>query len=255
MNKPPLLMIHGLVGTLDYFDPRRRIESAEVHTIDLLGFGSQRERRSGGGADARGGLTLQSQVEHVASWMVSRSSGPVWLLGHSMGGAVAMLAADQHPELVSGIINVEGNFTLKDAFWSSAIIAKSPKEWSKEYREMLRDVPLWLTRCGIEPTAQRVRWATGILESQPADTVYAMSKALVEETRVPTYLDAVHRVIDGDVPIHLIAGARSARDWDVPRFVRAAARSYIEIARAGHIMMLEEPEAFCRAVDTIIVTV
>ena len=62
MNKPVLLMIHGLVGTLDYFDPPKRIDSAEVHTIDLLGFGSQRERRSGRGADACYALTLQSQV-------------------------------------------------------------------------------------------------------------------------------------------------------------------------------------------------
>ena len=70
MDKPTLLMIHGLVGTLDYFDPARRIDSAGVHAIDLLGYGGLREWPVGGEADAPRGLTLQSQVDHVASWIV-----------------------------------------------------------------------------------------------------------------------------------------------------------------------------------------
>ena len=50
----------------------------------------------------------------------------------------------------------------------------------------------------------------------------------------------------------LIAGARAAEDWGIPDFVRDAGRSYTEIAHTGHLMMLEEPAAFCRTVDAII---
>ncbi|MGB2987154.1 MAG: alpha/beta hydrolase [Phycisphaerae bacterium] len=248
MPKPTLLMVHGLAGSLDYFDPAGRIAHARVETLDLLGYGVFRDA-------AQDRLTLQSQAEHVASRAASLSDGPLWLLGHSMGGAVVMLMADQRPELVTGIINVEGNFTLKDAFWSSRIIARPLAEWSRQYRAMQQDIHKCAADWGIEPSEKRIECVTSILEHQPAATIYAMSKALIEETCVPAYLDAVRRVVERGVPIHLIAGERSAKDWDIPDFVRSAARSYTEIAHAGHLMMLEEPDAFCRTVDSILPSV
>ncbi len=51
--------------------------------------------------------------------------------------------------------------------------------------------------------------------------------------------------------MHLVAGERSAADWDVPDFVRRAARSYTEQPGAGHLMMLEDPDAFCQIVNEI----
>jgi len=62
----------------------------------------------------------------------------------------------------------------------------------------------------------------------------------------------VRRVVESGMAIHLIAGERSAKAWDAPDFVRAAACSYTEIADAGHLMMLEQPAAFCRVVDSIL---
>ncbi len=163
-----------------------------------------------------------------------------------------MLAADERPELVCGIINVEGNFTRKDTFWSSKITAQSPREWSQQYQSMRQDAAAWITRCGVEPDAQRTDWANHILEHQPAQTLYAMSEALIAETLAPDYLAAVRRVVERGTPIHLIAGERSAEDWDTPDFIRKAARSYIEIGYAGHLMMLERPAEFCQAIDAIL---
>ncbi|WP_428942794.1 alpha/beta fold hydrolase [Xanthomonas oryzae] len=42
----------------------------------------------------------------------------VHLVGHSVGGAVSALVCSLYPELVASFTSVEGNFTLKDAFWS-----------------------------------------------------------------------------------------------------------------------------------------
>jgi len=245
MHNLTLLLIHGLAGSLDYFDPSSRIASASVHTLDLLGYGGLRDV-------SQDRLTLQAQAEHVASCLKTQCQTPVWLLGHSMGGAVVMLVADQRPELVRGIINVEGNFTLKDAFWASKIVIKSPGEWAEEYRRMVQDVPATVAAWHIAPSPQHIEWLAKILAYQPASTIYAMSRAIIEETGDPGYLEMVCRVVERGVPIHLIAGERSAKAWDVPDFVRAAARSYTEIAGAGHLMMLEEPDALCRVVDSII---
>lgn len=245
MPKPSLVLIHGLAGSLEYFEPGARIANANVRTLDLLGYGGLRDV-------SRDRLTLQAQAEHVVSYLETYCQTPAWLLGHSMGGAVAMLAADQRPELVRGIINIEGNFTLNDAFWSRKIIATSLEEWSDQYRAMRHDVPACAVDWGIEPSEQRIERLAAILDHQPPETIYAMSKAIIEETGRPTFLDAFRRVVERNVPLHLIAGQRSAEAWDVPDFIRDAARSYIEIAQTGHLMMLEEPDVFCRTVDSIL---
>jgi pimeloyl-ACP methyl ester carboxylesterase len=169
-----------------------------------------------------------------------------------MGGAIAVLLADRRPDLVRGLISVEGNFTGKDTFWSAKIVRKSLQDWTNEYQKMRRDVRAWTERVGVEPTERAVAWMTTILDHQPASTVYAMSHAILDETLSADYLASVQRVIDRDVPIHLIAGERSAGSWGVPEFARAAARTDTVIPHTGHLMMLEDPDAFCRTVDKIL---
>ncbi len=239
-----LIMIHGLIGSLDYFDPDRRIGEARVVTLDLLGYGSLADMPTHR-------LTLAGQAEHVVELVGSLPDKAVWLLGHSMGGAVAMLAADRIPDRIAGVINVEGNFTLKDAFWSARIAEQALEDWTRDYRRMQCDCAGWLQMCGIEPNDERIRRAEAVFANQSAETVYAMSHAIVRETATPAYLDCVRRVVERSCPVHLVAGERSAADWDVPDFVRRAARSDTNQPGAGHLMMLEDPDAFCQIVNEI----
>ena len=245
MSKPTLVMIHGLAGSLHYFDPQSRITGAEVHCCDLLGYGEHRRTEEDR-------LTLSAQVEHVERYLEQFGTGPVWLLGHSMGGAVVMLLADRRADLVAGLINVEGNFTLKDAFWSGSIIRNSPAEWADEYRALRANLPATTKSWSISPNPQRIEWIGRILDNQPAETVYRMSEAIVAETRPTAYLGTVRRVVDADIPCHLIAGEKSAAAWDLPEFVRRAARSYAQQPGAGHLMMLEDPDRFCALVGSIL---
>ncbi len=244
MAKPMLVMIHGLIGSLDYFEPSDRISQARVATLDLLGYGSQ-------ASVPAHGLTLAGQAEHVVELVRTLPDETVWLLGHSMGGAVAMLVADRIPDRIAGVINVEGNFTLKDAFWSARIAEQSLEDWTADYRRMQGDCAGWLEKCGIEPSDERIRRAEAMFANQPAETVHAMSHAIVRETAAPAYLDCVRRVVERGCAVHLVAGERSAADWDIPDFVRQTARSYTEQPGAGHLMMLEDPDAFCQVVSGI----
>ena len=244
MAKPVLLMIHGLVGSLEYFNPTSRIRAFRVATVDLLGYGEHRDA-------PQERLSLSVQADHVLGCAKERGSDGLFLAGHSMGGAVAMLAAARRPGPIRGIINIEGNFTSKDAFWSGRIVRQSPDAWAKRFELMRADAAAWLRQCGVEPSEQRLAWAEHILDHQASGTVYSMSKAIVEEAAGEDYLAAIRRVVDSGIEIHLVAGERSAAAWDVPDFVRAAARSYTEIPGAGHLMMLEKPDAFCRAIDRV----
>lgn len=50
------------------------------------------------------------------------------LVGHSMGGAIAVLYAKRFPERVLGLINVEGNLGPEDCFLSRKVAGKSHEE-------------------------------------------------------------------------------------------------------------------------------
>ena len=241
-----LVMIHGLLGSIGYFSPTRYLEGTVVHTPDLMGYGKQPILQ---GATP---LTLHNQADFIADYIKTRIGAPCWVLGHSVGGAIAMLVAHAAPELVSGVVSVEGNFTLNDAFWCRKIAPMPEEAWAAEYRQMQADPAAWLQRGEIDATPERLDWARAILHNQPASTVQAMARAVVAETAPPSFLDSIRSVVERGTPIHLLAGERSASGWDVPPWVRTAASSDVALSETGHMMMLETPEAFCSVVSAMI---
>ena len=241
-----LVMIHGLLGSMRYFSPGKYLDGVTVHTCDLIGYGGRRQEST----DTA--LTVEEQARSVARYLREYVDQPCWLLGHSVGGAVAMLSAELEPARVRGIISVEGNFTLNDAFWCSRIAVLSEADWLSELQIMTDDPGAWLARSDIEPTPQRVEWARSILRNQPASTIQAMARAVVKETADPSYLRRVRAVVDSGIPVFLLAGEKSASGWDVPDWTRAAARDDLIQKGAGHMMMLEDPATFCSIVRSII---
>jgi len=241
---PALVMIHGLLGSSSFYSPQQFLPQLDVHTPDLLGYGSRRTVEQG--------VDLDGQASHIVRILREEVGRPAWLLGHSVGGAVMMLAAQQAPELVAGLITVEGNFTLKDAFWCTRIAAMPEADWAAEYGAMEDDPAGWLERSGIEASDQRIAWAKEILANQPYVSIQAMARSVVSVTAAPAYLEGVRRVLGSGVPLYLLGGELSAAGWDIPEWVLAlACRSQVQ-PKAGHMMMLEDPAAFCGMVGEIV---
>src|SRR5215475_8097790 len=112
MSRTPIVLIHGLMGSLDDPAIRACLPDRPVHAPSLLGYGEFSTTMP-----AR--LSIAAQIAHIHRLVTERfGARPVHLVGHSMGGVIAPLFAAAHPHLVASIVNVEGNFTLKDAFWS-----------------------------------------------------------------------------------------------------------------------------------------
>jgi pimeloyl-ACP methyl ester carboxylesterase len=239
-----LVLIHGLLGSSSYYEPQIYLPGLDVRTPDLLGYGANRS------VDV--GIDLQRQAEEVARVLREEVEEPAWLLGHSVGGAVMMLAAAQAPERVAGLISVEGNFTLKDAFWCSRIAATPEADWAAEYGAMEDDPAAWLERSGIEASDLRIAWARDILANQPYTTIQGMARSVLETTGAPAYLEGVRRVLGSGVPLYLLGGELSASGWDIPEWVLALATQSLVQPKAGHMMMLEDPAAFCGLVGDIV---
>lgn len=100
-------MITSALPSRDVFGrPGRR-----THAVpDLLGYGRYQDV-------AFDAISLDGQVEHRRAFVHTQwPATPVDVVGHSVGGTVAMLFAYWFPHLVRRIVNAEGNFTLDDAF-------------------------------------------------------------------------------------------------------------------------------------------
>lgn len=240
----PLIMIHGLLGSINYFSPATYLDGITVHTPDLLGYGANRSCVET--------LTLELQAQHVVQYIRTQVGCPGYILGHSVGGAIAMMVAKLAPELIKGVISVEGNFTLNDAFWCRKIAPMKDKAWSEEYEKLQADPQTWLVNSGIRPTGERITWARNILENQPYTTVQAMARAVLRETGSNRLLDSVRAILHKELPVYLIAGEKSNDDWNVPDWVRMSAKDSVILSGVGHLMMLEEPEQFCLALRDII---
>jgi len=60
-------------------------------------------------------MSYPEMADDVSSWLDASTAGPVTLMGHSMGGKVAMLIACRHPARVGRLVVVD--MAPKDYFW------------------------------------------------------------------------------------------------------------------------------------------
>ncbi|WP_354701536.1 Tropinesterase [Paraconexibacter sp. AEG42_29] len=246
---PPLVFLHGLATTqviwswlLPLLPPGR-----EVIALDVPGFGTS--------PAAGPGFVLADVADRLAAQIALRTDGPVDLVGHSMGGAVAVTLADRHPHRVA------------------ALVLAAPAGF--------RALPTLLCR-GAAPVAAagiRVRRAAAPLAhhaaarrllltggvADPARISAAQARTMFAASRDATRTAAAFATVAGAdlrpalgrlaAPPGLIWGAA---DRVVPPTVAAAiaaARPGVRlqtIPATGHIAMVERPDRFAQALAELL---
>lgn len=236
MITTPIVFVHGLIGTLKSPALTSHFPGGAI-APDLLGYGSFVDV-------APGEVNLHAQVAHLRD-VISATFGDsaVHLVGHSVGGVVAALFARAFPDRVGSVVSVEGNFTLNDAFWSSSVARMSEAEATRMLGGFREDPVGWLARDGIAPAPQFLEVARQWLHDQPASTVRAMAQSVVQVTREPDYLINL-RAVFAQHPVHLVAGERSRRGWDVQDWALEESASLTVQPNTGHMMMLEDTSGF-----------
>jgi esterase len=107
-GKPPLVVLHGMLGSSRNWQTVGRELAARYHVLAL-------DLRNHGGSPHAGEMTYETMLADVVGWLDRQGLQQATFVGHSMGGKVAMLLACRHPGRVARLVVVD--IAPKDYSW------------------------------------------------------------------------------------------------------------------------------------------
>ena len=128
-----LVFIHGWLLSRRYWQPiiEKLAPEYQCCSYDLRGFG---QSQSSSVPTSR--YTPAAYAADLVTLLQKLNITSAWLIGHSLGGSIALSAADQLPERVKGVIciNSGGGIYLKEAF----------EQFRDSGQQLLKIRPRWL---------------------------------------------------------------------------------------------------------------
>ncbi len=123
-DAPVVVMVHGFTGSKENWYPLARALRGRYRLLipDLPGWGES-ERKP----DAVYGFP--EQAAHVAAFIAALApAAPVVLLGHSMGGGIAVLAAARYPQRIAkvGLLDAAGVRFADNRFGLAVLAGENP---------------------------------------------------------------------------------------------------------------------------------
>lgn len=239
----PVILLHGLFGAGQNFGTVQRRLSARFRAISL-------DLRNHGASPHDPAMSYDVMAADVLETLASLQALPAALIGHSMGGKVAMRAALDAPALVSRLIVADiAPLAYPPQFRSFAramgALRLAPGLTRPEADASLRTaVPDGVVRAFL---LQNLRlgaapcWRIGLAEIEAAlPELEGWAAPEASEYRGPTLF---------------VSGARSdyirANDREPIRALFPAAR-FATIKDAGHWVHAENPEAFVHVVESFL---
>jgi pimeloyl-ACP methyl ester carboxylesterase len=218
---PPFVFIHGLACDQSAWAPQFDDLSRDHRCISI-------DLRGRGGSAAIPPYGCLQQADDIVAIMRELGTGPSILVGHSLGGLVALLMNERHPELVLGI--VMGDTPVRPGGLQMGALAQAVRD-AGSVAPLAPMVERFWTEETAEPVKEQVRQmmltcpaevAAGMLDDAPDDRMLELVKLADKK------------------PFMAIWAERPAGDpaWlrDVAMFIRQE-----PMAGGGHFFQLEKP--------------
>lgn len=239
-----LLCIHGLglhSGSFSDFGKRMAKLGGVIYAIDVRGFGSWMK------AQGHQEIDFNACLEDIRSALVAIHRAepglPVFLLGESMGGAIALRAATNYPELINGVVSAVpagDRFKQKRTDLKVAIqFLTGPKRQSKRIgKQVVEQAATARDPDGKKVVDERLvqQW-----EDDPLNRLDLSPMDLLQFQRfMNDNYDAVRKMT---VPVLFVQGldddlVRPDGTWDLLKQVGVQDRTFIGIP-ARHLMFEE----------------
>ncbi|MEJ2678080.1 MAG: alpha/beta hydrolase [Gemmatimonadota bacterium] len=249
-----LVLVHGLASNLGFwrYNIPALAEHYRVIAVDLPGYG--RSEKSGAYS-----YSLSFQAATLRKLIQELGLQHVTMVGQSMGGQIAMVAALEYPDAIDRLILVDPagieTFGPGEARWLRNVysidgIKKTPEDAIR--RNLALNFYQWHDRLEWM-VEERARLAKDDDFDQFAYAVKKSVGAMLDEPTAP-YLERIgqptliiYGQYDGLIPNpYLHPGF--ARDVFREGAQRIPHAELVEIANAGHLSMIEQPATFDRDV-------
>ena len=167
-----LLCIHGLglfSGSYQNFGMRMAARGIAVYAIDVRGFGSWMKSQGHEQVDFNG--SLRDIKAALTAIRQSNPGLPVFLMGESMGGAIALRAASMYPDLIDGLIS---SVPAGDRFQQKKTDLKVAYEYLKGPNKQF-DIGTKIVGQATQNPTERKDWA-----ENPLDRMDLSAKELIQ---------------------------------------------------------------------------
>ena len=264
-SSPVLVFIHGWLLSRNYWQPLidRLDDDYQCLVYDLRGFGDSQsptdktpKTESASRATTSGGLStsnysLAAYARDLGILLEKLDIDNAWLIGHSLGGSIALWGASVASERVKGVIclNAGGGIYLKEEFERFRNVGKQLVKRRPQWLCYLPLIDVLFTRAQVARPLAR-RWG----RQRVIDFVVAHPEAALRSLLDSTTEAEVHRlpqmVSQLQQPVYFLAGANDT--VMAPKYVRHLASFHklfqngganvIEIPNCGHLAMVEQPD-------------
>ena len=269
-SSPVLVFIHGWLLSRNYWQPliERLAEDYQCLIYDLRGFGDSQPLidktpktpslveselvNPNSTCVSPSRYTLAAYAQDLSVLLEKLNIESAWLIGHSLGGSIALWGAAVASERVKGVIcmNAGGGIYLKEEFERFRAAGEQLVKRRPRWLCYLPLIDLVFTRAQVARPIPR-RWG----RQRIVDFVIAHPEAALRTLLDSTTESEVHRlphvVSTLKQPVYFIAGAKDT--LMEPKYVRHLAsfhklfqnfgENVIEIPECGHLAMVEQPDA------------
>ncbi|WP_017430396.1 alpha/beta fold hydrolase [Vreelandella jeotgali] len=239
----PLVIIHGLLGSGDNWRSHIRAWHSQrrVVAVDL---------RNHGRSPHAEGMSYTAMSRDVLALLDRLGIQRAHLLGHSMGGKIAMTLARREPQRVASLV-VADIAPVAYGHGHDAIFA-AMREIQLGHPTNRREADALLAR-HIESRAVRLFLATNLQRGDGELTLRVGLEQII--TGYPEVMTPPGGDVPFDGPAMVLRGADSdyIEDAMLPALYEVLPRArVVTLKQAGHWLHADQPEAFRQAVETFL---
>ncbi|MEM7580821.1 MAG: alpha/beta fold hydrolase [Mastigocoleus sp.] len=277
-----LVFIHGWLNSREYWQPLISRLSIDFQCLsyDLRGFGESRSEQKTSLDQESAYLNVNSVSSNFVNDSFESAYTPAayaqdlrlllehldiksaWLVGHSLGGTIALWGASQMPDTVKGVIciNSGGGIYLKEAFEKFRSAGQRFLQVRPRWLSQIPLIDLLFTRNSVAQPLDR-QWARQrVIDFVVADPEAAIGTLLDSTTEEEVNI-LPQLVSELNLPVYFVAGANDK--VMEPKYVKHLASFHqlfqycgdnvIEIADCGHFAMLEQPDVVAEHIRSIVI--
>ena len=285
---PVLVFVHGWLLSRHYWQPLVRLLKSEYQCLiyDARGFGesqivlknkqdlsaiSTKETsaaddsyaiaKSENDLEVPRNYSLHAYAEDLKYLLKSLEIDRAWVVGHSLGGSVALWAADLYPEVIKGVIclNAGGGIYLKEEFERFRHAGQQLVKFRPRWLSYVPFLSLLFSRMMVaRPLA--LKWGRQrVLDFIKADP-QAATGALLESTTESEVHSLPQLVSRLSQPVHFIAGDKDkVMEIKYVNHLASFHRLFMShesnvstIPNCGHLGMIEAPDEVASIITRVL---